>query len=311
MNNNLEIVSNQVVQLKTELTDNFLLIENQLPDSINSKLLLSNAINAVECAILAEMKKDGKSRLLDAILINKKNFTNIVLNFVMCDLDMGNKESYILPFGGVLQPVIDRIGVKKLLLKYSSIPIEDIVTCVVKENDEFSFIDDVVIHKFDPFASDKERGLVRGAYAKVILKSGKINYHFVTSETIIKIKSGIAGSDNEKSPWQKWYDKMCEKTVLKSLRVHYPLSFESPRQAQAYSEADEIDWSKENDVPVPVVEKPIKIDGPNRKYFLELVKSNNLDASHLAVKYNLNRDSTEEDFKNACDDLMLELGGEL
>ena len=134
-----------------------------IPDNVNADRLKMNALMAI-----TEDKK-----LMQEAVRQPHVIAQFVYNAVLQGLDLLNREAYILNYGGKLQMVLDYKAEKKLALQYSVKPIKQILSNVVKANDNYFFNDNGhFVHKYEPFASDKERGGVKGAYCTIYYEDG-------------------------------------------------------------------------------------------------------------------------------------------
>ena len=88
---------------------------------------------------------------------------------------------------------------------------------VVREGDIFEAnnFDEKPIHKYDPFQANREKLKIIGAYCAVILPDGSWKTMSMGVSEIEKIRLCSPGGGSEYSPWKKWYDQMCIKTVIK------------------------------------------------------------------------------------------------
>ena len=143
-------------------------------------------------------------------------------------------QAYLIPFKnkGVLE-VQFQIGYKGMIdLAYRSKEVTDISAQCVYENDEFEYelgLSPVLKHK--PALSN--RGEVILYYAVFHTKSGGYGFEVMSKEDIInhaKKTSQSFGSSyspsfgSSYSPWNKYFDEMAKKTVLKRVLKYAPIA---------------------------------------------------------------------------------------
>lgn len=96
---------------------------------------------------------------------------------------------------------------------------------VVYENDKFSYkIENGVpnlTHEPDVFG---ERGKPKGVYATAVLKDGGVMTEVMSMDDINKVKSVSRGANSAYSPWNKWWEQMACKSVLRRLSKKLPQS---------------------------------------------------------------------------------------
>lgn len=208
-----------------------------IPENVNADRLKMNALMAIT----------EDSKLMQEAVKQPQKIAQFVYNAVLQGLDLLNREAYILNYGGKLQMVLDYKAEKKLALQYSVKPIKQILSNVVKANDDYMFNDEGhFIHKYSPFDSDKERGAVVGAYCTIHYEDGTREDTFINNDEIQKVKDVSPSSKSSFSPWQKWEDSMINKTVIKKAMKNVYLDFENTEQQKAYIESNQ-DVQFEND----------------------------------------------------------------
>ena len=310
--NEITNLNNELIEFNAEIKS----IEKNFNE--NEIRLINNAKAHQELQIKQELSKPNKkgeyeSPTLKSIKANPAFYANALRNFVDLGLDLGNKEAYILPYGTTPTAIIDWKGLKKILLKYSIIKILDIKAENVYSNDEFSYNDGELTHKFNPFLNLKERGDFMGSYAKVIREDGLTDYHFCSKEEIEKIKNMSSSmKDEEKkkySPWTKFPEEMYKKTVIRKAFKNYPIDAQKENFAEILENADnDVVLERENVIDVQIEKKKesLKKDPEKeqkRKELLDFCQENNFNIGQIAQNYNLNEKSTAQDFENALNSL--------
>ena len=222
-----------------------------LPATVNSDRLKLNALMYIgQDQKLFELAQKQPSRI-----------AQIVYNFIALDLDMMNKECYIIPFGDTPTVVRDYKGEEKLAKKYSVKPISTIYSRVVCQNDETGFDDDGdFFHKYSPFDSDEKRGKRIGAYCKVNYEDGSNDIEFVNLDEIARVKKVSKTANKPDSIWNIWEESMFRKTAVKKMMKRIPLNFgKYDIVEKAFKESDnDVEFNRENKE--PVIEQPDIID---------------------------------------------------
>lgn len=204
--------------------------KDAIPSTVNADRLRMNALMAI-----TEDKK-----LMEEAVKQPMKMAQFVYNATLQGLDLLNREAYILNYGGKLQMVLDYKAEQKLALQYSVKPIKQILSNVVKANDQHKFNEEGhFIHKYDPFISDEDRGKVIGAYCTIHYMDGTREDTFINNDEIQKVKDVSPSSKSSFSPWNKWEDSMIRKTVIKKAMKNVYLDFESTEQQMAYIESNQ------------------------------------------------------------------------
>lgn len=135
-------------------------------------------------------------------------------------------QAYLIPFKnkGVME-VQFQIGYKGLIdLVYRSKEVTDIQAQCVYENDEFEYelgLTPVLKHK----PALKNRGEVILYYAVFHTKAGGYGFEVMSKEDIINhAKKTSQSYSKESSPWNKYFDEMAKKTVLKRALKYAPIA---------------------------------------------------------------------------------------
>lgn len=134
-------------------------------------------------------------------------------------LNPAMKLAYLVPRDGQCCLDISYIGLKKLATDTGSV--FDCAAEVVRVNDHFKYKGPYAApeHDFDPFASEEERGDVRGVYVWAKLPNGIDKIETLGLEEIKKIKSK---SKAKTGPWQEWFGEMCKKAAIKRASKGWP-----------------------------------------------------------------------------------------
>jgi len=119
---------------------------------------------------------------------------------------------------------------------------------LVHARDEFRVENGIVIHRFDPFDSERrfehpdvakaakrEPGL-RGGYLQIEHDTGEVEYHFVSAD---KIDRNRRCAETQKL-WTQWFEEMAAKTVIRDAWSKRVVSVD-PELAARVGHADEAD----------------------------------------------------------------------
>lgn len=135
-------------------------------------------------------------------------------------------QAYLIPFKnkGVME-VQFQIGYKGMIdLAYRSKEVVDIQAQCVYENDEFEYelgLNPVLKHK----PALKNRGEVILYYAVFHTKAGGYGFEVMSKEDIINhAKKTSQSFGSSYSPWNKYFDEMAKKTVLKRVLKYAPIA---------------------------------------------------------------------------------------
>lgn len=105
-----------------------------------------------------------------------------------------------------------------------------VVTDVVRARDQYRYVrgvDQVPHHQYDPFASEEDRGPVRGAYAYAIMTTGAVSQVVqIGPAEIARAMQASPTAKSEYSPWQTDYAAMVLKTSVHRLAKFVPTSAE-------------------------------------------------------------------------------------
>jgi recombinational DNA repair protein RecT len=307
-----ELISNEnVLAMQNVVSGELQKLTGAIPQSINSDLLKANAFNTINKQIIKEGKKN-QNHTLNAISKNPDDFGIQVLNFILLGLDMARDEAHLLAFKDELTPIIDWKGMKKLMLKYSIIPLSDIKPILVFENDVFEVEEgEVIKHNYDPFS--KDRGNHIGTYVKITRKDGIIDYEFMSLEDLNKVKAVSKSASSEYSPWNKWFYEMAKGKAIRKCFKNYPLEFDSPTQSEILNVIDsdvDFDRAKKKQLPNEEKTKEEQEKMEARGDLIKFANDNDLDINEISQKYKLNATSKAEDFIKALEEIKKDKGVE-
>lgn len=138
-------------------------------------------------------------------------------------------QCYLIPFENKRMGTVEcqfQIGYKGLIeLLRRSGQLSDIYSYTVYENDDFNIeygLSRTLTHKpnFD------ERGEIKGFYAVAILKDGTKAFEYMTKEEIVKHEEKYRKGSYKNDVWNKNFEEMAQKTVVKKLLKWLPVSVE-------------------------------------------------------------------------------------
>lgn len=196
-------------------------ISDALPSDLNKTKFVTNA--------MALLNADEKLKQCDQPSLLQGLMQSAVLG-----LDAIQKECYLIPYGKRADFQISYTGMRKLALKYSTRPLKDIRSNVVREGDELTVttIDGRTTYTFKPIAFNKKP--IVGAFAVAEFADGDMQVEMMSDDDIKKIRNG---SKAKNSPaWSQYEDEMSRKAVTRRLCKHIQLNLENDKQVQAFDE---------------------------------------------------------------------------
>lgn len=126
-------------------------------------------------------------------------------------------EAYVLPYKGKAQFQLGYQGLVTLFYRAGG---ESIRADIIREQDEFSYVNGIINHKVDIFKSNEERGEPVGAYAIAIVNGQEIAKAMNKKDILDMAKNFSQSFNSDFSPWKEGNDPelwMWKKTVLKQL----------------------------------------------------------------------------------------------
>lgn len=188
-----------------------------LPKHINSERFVRIAITNIRQN--PKLMKCNQESLLGALMVSAQ-----------LGLEPGTLgQCYLIPFENKKAGTIEcqfQIGYKGLIeLLRRSGQLSDIYSYTVYENDDFNIeygLSRTLIHKpnFD------ERGEIKGFYAVAILKDGAKAFEYMTKDEVIKHEEKYRKGSYKNDVWNKNFEEMAQKTVVKKLLKWLPVSVE-------------------------------------------------------------------------------------
>lgn len=143
--------------------------------------------------------------------------------------------AYIVPFYNNKERRTDAqliMGARGLReLAYRSKRVRDITTRLVFENETFTYRVEngkpILSHDPMVFATEEERGPLRGGYATAIMDNGEVHMEFMSVDEINEIRDAVfksRRSSEPTGPWLEHYHEMCKKTLDRRICKVLPLS---------------------------------------------------------------------------------------
>lgn len=148
-------------------------------------------------------------------------------------LDAMNKEFYLVPYGSDLQFMQGYVGRRKLVMKYSIEPVENIFAEVIRTGDDFArWSEDGVWHY--KHVQNGFDGVITGAFCVCKFANGSILLETMSVSELEKVRKS---SKAQNSPaWTNFKEEMYKKTVMNRLTKRISLDFDNPTQRDLYDE---------------------------------------------------------------------------
>ncbi len=164
--------------------------------------------------------------------VDPQSIQNAVINVASIGLSLNPATAfaYLVPRDGKCCLDISYKGMVKLATDTGSI--QWAKAELVRANDEFEIIsmDQMPRHKFNPFATEADRGDVIGGYCVAKLADGSHMLETMSREELDYIQSKSKAT-SAKSPWSTFPNEMRKKAIIKRASKSWPKT--SPRLAEA------------------------------------------------------------------------------
>ena len=188
-----------------------------LPKHINSERFVRIAITTIRQN--PKLAKCNQESLLGALMVSAQ-----------LGLEPGTLgQCYLIPFENKRMGTVEcqfQIGYKGLIeLLRRSGQLSDIYSYTVYENDDFNIeygLSRTLVHK--PNFTD--RGEIKGFYAVAILKDGAKAFEYMTKDEVVKHEEKYRKGSYKNDVWNKNFEEMAQKTVVKKLLKWLPVSVE-------------------------------------------------------------------------------------
>lgn len=165
-----------------------------------------------------------------------------VMEAARLGLEPGTEQFYLTPRKNKgTREVLGIVGYQGIIeLMYRSGAVSSVVVEVVREGDTFRWAPGRMErpeHEADWFATEDQRGALKGVYAYAVMNGGSTSKVVVLNrDHIAKAKESSQGSDGDYSPWQKHEEAMWLKTAARRLAKWVPTSTEDRRLVQGTAE---------------------------------------------------------------------------
>ena len=188
-----------------------------LPKHINSDRFVRIAITTIRQN--PKLAKCSQESLLGALMVSAQ-----------LGLEPGTLgQCYLIPFENKKAGTVEcqfQIGYKGLIeLLRRSGQLSDIYSYTVYENDDFNIeygLSRTLTHK----PNFTNRGEIKGFYAVAILKDGAKAFEYMTKDEITKHEEKYRKGSYKNDVWNKNFEEMAQKTVVKKLLKWLPVSVE-------------------------------------------------------------------------------------
>ena len=190
---------------------------NALPQHINTDRFVRIAITTIR--LNPKLAKCNPESLIGALMVSAQ-----------LGLEPGTLgQCYLIPFENKKAGTVEcqfQIGYKGLIeLLRRSGQLSDIYSYTVYENDDFNIeygLSRTLTHKpnFD------ERGEIKGFYAVAILKDGAKAFEYMTKDEVTHHEEKYRKGSYKNDVWNKNFEEMAQKTVVKKLLKWLPVSVE-------------------------------------------------------------------------------------
>ena len=190
---------------------------NALPQHINTDRFVRIAITTIR--LNPKLAKCNPESLIGALMVSAQ-----------LGLEPGTLgQCYLIPFENKKAGTVEcqfQIGYKGLIeLLRRSGQLSDIYSYTVYENDEFYIeygLSRTLVHK--PNFTD--RGEIKGFYAVAILKDGAKAFEYMTKDEVTHHEEKYRKGSYKNDVWNKNFEEMAQKTVVKKLLKWLPVSVE-------------------------------------------------------------------------------------
>jgi recombination protein RecT len=166
-------------------------------------------------AIQAFQKNDYLAKVAMA---NQSSAQNAIINVaaIGITLNPAAKLAYLVPRDGGVHLDISYMGLLHLAQVSGAIQWGQCKLVYASDTYESNGLDSAPTHKYNAFG---ERGAVVGGYCTVKTAQGD----YLTEEmSLAEIKQVEASSKAKNGPWQKWWDEMARKTIVKRASKYWP-----------------------------------------------------------------------------------------
>ncbi len=185
-----------------------------------------------------EIRKVPKLAICD-----KTSFLGAIMQCAQLGLEPGGAlgHAYLIPFENRKKNITEVqfiVGYRGMIdLARRSGQIISLSARTAHEHDEFHYefgLHETIKH----VPADGERGSITHVYAVANLQGGGVQFDVMSKADIDKVKATSMSASRSDSPWQKYYEEMAKKTVIRRLFKYLPASIEMTRAVIADERAD-------------------------------------------------------------------------
>lgn len=240
-----------------------------LPKHINSDRFVRIAITTIRQN--PKLAKCSQESLLGALMVSAQ-----------LGLEPGTLgQCYLIPFENKKAGTVEcqfQIGYKGLIeLLRRSGQLSDIYSYTVYENDDFNIeygLSRTLTHK--PNFTD--RGEIKGFYAVAILKDGAKAFEYMTKDEVVKHEEKYRKGSYKNDVWNKNFEEMAQKTVVKKLLKWLPVSVEflemANKDEKSFKVADEKTGETEE---ITVLDDGMVVNGETGEVIQESTDDKDMD----------------------------------
>lgn len=243
MAENTQIAEQSKPTFSESLTTSLTEVKEALPEGFNITRFALNSVALLnENEQLAKFAKEHGTGQIKAGMMKA----------AYLGLDFMQKECYLIPYGSALSFMLDYRGNVKLCKRYSTRPIKDIYAKVVRQGDDFTekIIDGKPTIDYKPLPFND--GDIIGAFAVVLFEDNGMDYDVMSLKDLENTRKSSKMANGP--AWKNFTAEMYKKTVLHRLCKHIDISFDTPEQAQYFSEDMEIETDVKKQVENEIAE---------------------------------------------------------
>lgn len=204
-----------------------------LGDGFNKDRFTQNSI-----VFIRDLSKNPNFNITE---IQPVDIVATLLKGAYLELDFMSGECYAIPYGKELNFQTSYKGERKLALKFGKPKIKNIYAKAVKHGDEF--IEEItagkqsIIFRPDSFSDQK----IKGVFAVAEYADGSMIYETMSVNEVESVRNSYSKAKNSKA-WEKSWEEMAKKTVLRRLCKHIELDFNSADQLSAWNDGSDFEF---------------------------------------------------------------------
>ena len=239
-------MANEVqVTFSQGLTDKLMSMEDALPKDINIARFVQNAVSVLNDK--PELQRVNKSQLQLGLI-----------KAAMLNLNYANKEFYLIPYQNTINFQLDYRGMQKVAKAYSVRKIKDIHADVVREGDifDYSIVENKAFITFKPKPFSNAE--IMGCFCYIEYEDGGVEVTRMSTSEVQEVRNNYSNAKNSKA-WQKSFDQMMIKTVIRRSLKTVELDFENYESRKVWEEESDMNFvtkTKSVDVPNPFEQAP-------------------------------------------------------